>query len=787
MGRGKPTEERTKRGFRIQWTIVAITLGLITAAGGSGLLVSPFLEVTEHYKNDWLALALLASGLFTANMARMLQIWLRLKNALHISSRRRKPEDNAVIHRGFRELFVYVFASFLTINIVVFSSTVPELWYWPEVTFVSRDQPVGISIVLGCLGLTLLVPFLAFVLSSHEEEQREKRKFLRSDAVATETFWISALVVASIVALARWAAAASSGVSENLAFAITFLVICLFIGCIFVPHVNRYFTRQREAREATGKVAEAGFMPLDAPAVFVSWIDSLLVRLVAPLSGATQRGRGVPHLLVILTLVPLTGLGFLLAAPYGLVPIAIGMLVALALGRRWAWIEEDRETASRLLKTDGEDIHVGFDNDLKDEALLGYASLFVLVPLALNQIHGLNLNAFQAADGNTGNAFYDWMSFFGAELAKAVPFVDWWEIYNVNIPKTFEPVENEPLGKHLTFSARAMVDLVIMAALFQFIAIWQRGRMQRKLYDLGQVNHFDPFAERDFFENAFLPGASEPKPQFDRQVRKHVKARKGLYQSGEPYSPERLADLIKSDNPAIRQSALWMVREFGVLAGTPREKLEQLRDQWLNISFPQLATANTVATRNQLIEEKHKFEQVLRELSVLSNTLTQADAGTLLAMMEAVKSCPEFSFSQIQTLRLFGVMRSEFALLALACHVVRDTDTPGMAALRQRITGKFGRLPNLRFGLAPMRARVYEALEQFGTGLPTTLNIHGRALDLLKLCAEEDGAQEGAARAARAVPLVEAALAARLGGQRSMSEQSAEFDEDEDKDQLEPA
>jgi hypothetical protein len=37
------------------------------------------------------------------------------------------------------------------------------------------------------------------------------------------------------------------------------------------------------------------------------------------------------------------------------------------------------------------------------------------------------------------------------------------------------------------------------------------------------------------------------------------------------------------------------------------------------------------------------------------------------------------------------------------------------------------------------------------------------------------------------VPLVEAALAARLGGQRSMSEQSAEFDEDEDKDQLEPA
>jgi hypothetical protein len=60
------------------------------------------------------------------------------------------------------------------------------------------------------------------------------------------------------------------------------------------------------------------------------------------------------------------------------------------------------------------------------------------------------------------------------------------------------------------------------------------------------------------------------------------------------------------------------------------------------------------------------------------------------------------------------------------------------------------------------------------------VNIHGRALDLLKLCAEEDGAQEGAARAARAVPIVEAALAARIAVQRSKSQQSAEFGEGEE-------
>jgi hypothetical protein len=529
---------------------------------------------------------------------------------------------------------------------------------------------------------------------------------LRSDAVATETFWISALVVASIVALARWAAAASSGVSENLAFAITFLVICLFIGCIFVPHVNRYFTRQREAREATGKVAEAGFMPLDAPAVFVSWIDSLLVRLVAPLSGATQRGRGVPHLLVILTLVPLTALGFLLAAPYGLVPIAIGMLIAISLGRRWAWIEEDRETASRLLKTVGEDIHVGFDNDLKDEALLGYASLFVLVPLALNQIHGLNLNAFQAADGNTGNAFYDWMSFFGAELAKAVPFVDWWEIYNVNIPRTFEPVADQPLGKHLTFSARAMVDLVIMAALFQFIAIWQRGRMQRKLYNLGQVNHFDPFAEREFFESAFLPKASKPKPQFEKQVRDHITARENLRLTGEPYNPQRLADLLNSENESIQRTALWMVTEFRLLTGTPGEQIRQLRQQWFNLSFPQLSGSRNPAERKRLLDEKHKFEELLSELIQDTSVVKLEETGLILGLIEETRQIPELSFAQLEALRLFSMLRNEYALFALAAHVIAAAEDQW----RQRVQAKFGRPLNLFLEQAPMRIKVYEAL-----------------------------------------------------------------------------
>ena len=51
------------------------------------------------------------------------------------------------------------------------------------------------------------------------------------------------------------------------------------------------------------------------------------------------------YALLAATLVPCGVLGYTLGAPWGLIPIAWGFLIAISMSRRWAWIEDDRELA----------------------------------------------------------------------------------------------------------------------------------------------------------------------------------------------------------------------------------------------------------------------------------------------------------------------------------------------------------------------------------------------------------------------------------------------------------
>ncbi len=344
MGRGKPTEERTKRGFRIQWTIVAITLGLMTAAGGAGLLASPFLEVTERYKNDWLALALLASGLFLANMARMLQIWSKLKPVVRLQPIKRLPKEHATAEQGFRELFCYVFAVFIGLTVFVFLSAEPNLLPWKELglhgTGASPVKPLHVVTLISALAAGLVPLLAAFLIQALEEQEAHKRYVLRNDAISASSFWLSAALLAAIVVLATWAARVSQnqqeGLAANLAYWITFAVVALFVAFIFLPHIQRYIDHLAERERDPNEAAANTPIAVGAPAIAASWLDSLLVRIVAPLTGATQHGPLVPHSFVVFSLLPLTALGFVLPQPYGLAPIALGMLMVIALGRRWA-------------------------------------------------------------------------------------------------------------------------------------------------------------------------------------------------------------------------------------------------------------------------------------------------------------------------------------------------------------------------------------------------------------------------------------------------------------------
>ena len=793
MGRNKPTEEQTTRPFRINWLTVAIVLGLMIATGGAGLLAAPFFEETKTYQNDWLALALLAFGLFFANMARMFQIWRSLKPAIATRPSRRIAAQRSLVDRGFRELFVYVFMTFGSLTALTFASAQPGLLIWGNLglhgTKTTDANIIHMTALVVCLFASLVPLLLGFYLQARAEEKAFARTVWRHDAISVPSFWASAVVLGSIIGLASWATKVSGRESEtlaeNLTFFITLAVIALFVAFIFLPHLVRYLERAGEKDGNTDSVKANGANPLTVPAFAFSYLDSFLVRLIAPLTGATQKGDGVPHSFVVLSLVPMTALGFVLAPPYGLIPIVLGMVMVIALGRRWAWIEEDRETASRLLKTESPEIQVGFDNDLKDEALLGYASLFLLVPLALHQIYGWQPTAFDyEPTAPNSNVLIAWLSFFGAELAKAVPFVDWWEIYQVDLSPPIEASADNPLGKHLTFAARAMVDLVIMAALFQAVAIWQRSRAQKKLYQIGHVNHFEPFAEREFFEGAFVGKGKTavPKQEFLDQIDLHITARENLRLPREPYNPERLADLLNSDSYAVRRTALWMVHEYKLLTGTLPEQVRQLANQWNGLSFPQLSASKLSSERKRLLDEKRKFEQLIAEIMVDIekgvNVIRLQETGLLLGLVENIRQVPEMSFAQIETLRLFGMLRNEYALLALAAHVIPPTE----AEWRQRIQSKFGRNVNLYLGQAPMRIKAYEALEIFGTNPPVTRGIHKKTLKFLRLMAEIDGADAARARAGRAADAVEESLKKSAPNTAEAEEQQEELQNDENGD-----
>lgn len=315
------------------------------------------------------------------------------------------------------------------------------------------------------------------------------------------------------------------------------------------------------------------------PGAIISGIDALLVRLIAPLSGATLPGWFMPQAMLLLVMLPLAGMGYALPEPLGLVPISVAMIIILALGRRWAWVEDDREKALRIQTTKSDKFRIGFANDLRDEALMGYAWLFVLVPLALRQAQ-LEFGFFPKSTDDL--SLINWFNFFGAELAKGVPIVSWIDIYQVEETQVFD--SDTAFGRHVIFASRLIIDVVIIAALLQAISIAQRNSAQKNLFKNGQVDFFDPFMERKILEEAWQPAAnSQPpiKPEWERFFEEHRRESVELDRGDFRYNPRRLSELSlelsKSDRAAdkrLLEVVSWLAE--GLVVGPVGERLRQL-------------------------------------------------------------------------------------------------------------------------------------------------------------------------------------------------------------------
>lgn len=783
------------------WTALwcFLALGFVSAVGFlRGLVISGGLAVSIS-AGAWLAgeTGLIDLSSLAAASSSLIAFWagwmalqfarLRLSiPALSSKTPTKKDVQGADATRSdLTEQFICAFASLIGLSIAA------SLYLWPDASFDNRtamgDQ-FWISSVFAALILTSFLPLLTgFWIKAKRETVRTGRPFWRGDVVSPLSFGIIVATVAGVTLLAFFAAAyASDTISTAISYATFVGVFLMFFLVIVLPHVTNYFRRRREERIT---ITPLGIASLDLPAQWLSYLDTFLVKVIAPLSGGTQSRFSHLHVIGILSLLSL--LGLVVPRPLGLAPVALGILFAVALGRRWAWVEADRETASRLVRTNGSNIHLGFENDLKDEALTGYAGLFILVPLTLYQIQ--DLTNFIPPLREQQNILLTWIAFFGGELAKAVPFVDWWDIYG--------NTELSSNGKHLTFLSRAAVDLVILSALFQALGIWQRDQVQARLFKDGHLDAFDPFKEREFFErgivrlNGELPDTGltgtqltqaekfksrldelrkqkrlavldkggvrlyfEVRPDFEKIIVEHVTKRQRLlkeasniYESAPPYSRDRLGDLIEKSQPDdLRAGAEWMINRWSVLVGNPREQLRQIAQRWAHSDFPSAKPENQEKQTSYIRTQKMAFERILVELASKPwcDLLNKGDVSNLMQCLRCVVKEVEFDFARILAFELLGKQKAEYAVMFLSKFVLQAADLERREAWRLRmITHAEGPDVALRAGWSDMRERAYEAACRIACNSRAGDRARKSAHELLVWMATDDGAADGRKRA----------------------------------------
>lgn len=551
------------------------------------------------------------------------------------------------------------------------------------------------GVLLGAAFLPLL---FGFHLVAIEATENTGRSNYLSDP-DEEVGWVTICVtfgVAAFVTVGAWAAGRKLfTMSDNFGLIALAVVVAGFLVFIIAANVLGF----REPREPEGagrrprKTLTSG-VGTSTSAVLVGF-DAALVRLVAPLSGATLPGLFSAKIAIVLVMLPLSALGFALPAPMGLAPIGFAILLILAVGRRWAWVEDDREKALRLQTTRSDKFRIGFNNDMRDEALLGYAFLFVLVPLGLRQIQlqfgffggpqpDVPLDAVHSAD------IVAWLNFFGGELAKGVPIVDWFDIYGIQQDRPFEPTDEN--GRHIIFGSRLLIDIVIIAALFQAIGIMQRNKAQENLFKSGQVDFFDPFMEKKILSAAYQKpknvGDAPLKPKWRAFFEEHREKSRDLDRGDFYYNPRRLNELTTGEDNQIQDVVSWLSK--GLVLGSISQRLELLSEQMIAIKSQEKkatdAESNDGADTHLDPLARRKFERFLDDVIVDARQShieewTEAESQRLSRLLSLIAEDREHDFVRQRALAFLAKSPTVHAGMALSARLVREEDAPGLLGI----------------------------------------------------------------------------------------------------------
>ncbi len=262
---------------------------------------------------------------------------------------------------------------------------------------------------------------------------------------------------------------------------------------------------------------------MGAPLLWPSWllsvVDWFFVRVIGWLAGTTITNIWLRYAVLIFWLSAAFALAFP-DWPLGPIGVVLGCMVIFAVVRRWLWVEEDRvQFIVRRGKQLKDVQRIGFGQDLRDEALSVMVALFIFIPLGLRQAH-LQLDWFEFNDPGVPSLLH-WIGFFGAELAKAVPLVDWSEVFGVINGSPLEPKEGVPEGAVAVFILRATLDVLLIASVLQAFQIASQLSEQSRAFRSGALDILDPFEERRIFDRygkqspfyVFAPSTDAPHVQ----------------------------------------------------------------------------------------------------------------------------------------------------------------------------------------------------------------------------------------------------------------------------------
>ncbi|MEQ1608672.1 MAG: hypothetical protein ABL956_06860 [Hyphomonadaceae bacterium] len=230
----------------------------------------------------------------------------------------------------------------------------------------------------------------------------------------------------------------------------------------------------------------------------LSIADSWLVHMVAPAVGATLLSWPGRYGCLMANVAIGTLFSWFSPAPLGFLGAIWAMLSVVSVARRWAWTEIERQRLHEQPSLPRSQLKVSIDQDLRDEAIWGLLMLMVVLPIAMRQFYlsAMEADAFQF-DGRVQNDPIAWMGFFGIELVKALPFVDWADIYGASGKARIHV--NSAIAMHAVFTARVVIDVLFLGTILQAISISVGlSRHKRDFLD-GIVDALDERIERSEF------------------------------------------------------------------------------------------------------------------------------------------------------------------------------------------------------------------------------------------------------------------------------------------------